>query len=134
MLKFVTFPPCAAQNLTVTFFLQVWLPSRCWLSSAAAAVDKTFSRLETLDNQVELTTLEVISILNVAAADIATGARVPSNQRAVAAAARHMPAVAMTGAGQEHFRYKYMEVCQRRLPCFKYVSGGYRVLYKCFAC
>ena len=46
--------------------------------------------------------LYIISILNVAAADIATGARVPSNQRAVAAAARHMPAVAMTGAGQDH--------------------------------
>ena len=44
----------------------------------------------------------VDSILNVAAGDIATGASVPSNRRAVAAAARHMPAVAVTGAGQEH--------------------------------
>ena len=42
------------------------------------------------------------SILNVAAGDIATGAGVPSNRRGVAAAARHMPAVAVTGAGQEH--------------------------------
>ena len=43
-----------------------------------------------------------MSILNVAAADIATGACVPSNRRGVAAAARHMPTVAMTCAVLDH--------------------------------
>ena len=45
------------------------------------------------------------SILNVAAGDIATGASVPSNQRAVVAVARHMPAGAATAVALEHCIY-----------------------------